>query len=390
MRGALQSRVTLNDVAKAAGVSVMTVSNVINGKHGTVGGETRRRVEREVKRLGYRPHEVARSLRLSRSFSVGMIIVTSNPLMMAIQFISTLVTGATSALRERGYSLVTEAVHPDQFDRSTLLRRAGLDGIIAHLAGNDRERVRYQKLLKSNGSPLVFIQDRPLIQLKDHCCINQDDFHGGRILTHLALDLNAERILFLKPALEWPAVAERERGIRSVLADRGAAFAFGVLSVVDEGLDAVQSDLASYVKQSGAMPDFILCSNDQLAVAAVKFVQSTGLKVPDDVNVTGFNNFEFRRYTDPTLTTIQSEIYEMGYRAGTAMVHRLEEGAFTDATTTLPVSLVLGGSTARLSSANSSPARQQTSPFKSAVGEQAKKRHSRKDPSGTSSADGQA
>ena len=180
MRGALQSRVTLNDVAKAAGVSVMTVSNVINGKHGTVGGETRRRVEREIKRLGYRPHEVARSLRLSRSFSVGMIIVTSNPLMMAIQFISTLVTGATSALRERGYSLVTEAVHPDQFERSTLLRRAGLDGIIAHLAGNDRERACYQKLLKSNGSPLVFIQDRPLIQLKDHCCINQDDFHGGR------------------------------------------------------------------------------------------------------------------------------------------------------------------------------------------------------------------
>ena len=175
--------------------------------------------------------------------------------------------------------------------------------------------------------------------------------------------------------------------IRSVLTDHGAAIAFGVLSVADEGLDAVQRDLASYVKQSGAMPDFILCSNDQLAVAAVKFVQSTGLKVPDDVNVTGFNNFEFRRYTDPTLTTIQSEIYEMGYRAGTAMVHRLEEGYFTDATTTLPVSLVLGGSTARLFSVNSKPARQRASPFISAVGQQAKKRHSRKDPSGTSSAD---
>src|SRR5436190_22865111 len=217
-RRSSEGRVTLNDVARAAGVSVMTVSNVINGKHvGVVGSDTLRRVERQIKRLGYHPHEVARSLRLSRSFSVGMIIVTSNPLMMAIQFISALATGVASALRDNGYSLITEAVHPDQFDRSALLRRAGLDGIVAHLAGSDRDRVRYQRLLKSSGLPLVFIQDRPLIDLKDYYCINQNDFHGGRVLAQLALDQGAKRILFFKPALDWPAVIERERGIRGVL-----------------------------------------------------------------------------------------------------------------------------------------------------------------------------
>jgi LacI family transcriptional regulator len=290
-------------------------------------------------------------LRLSRGFSVGMIIVTSNPLMMAIQFISTLVTGVTSALRDRGYSLLTEAVHPDHFDRSALLHRAGLDGIVAHLAGSDRDRARYQKLLKFNGLPLVLIQDRPLIRLTDHCCINQDDFHGGRVLAHLALVQKAQRVLFLKPVLEWPAVIERERGIRSALADRGTSIAFDILAVEDEALDPVQRDLASHVKRSGTMPDFILCSNDQLAVAAVKFVQSAGLHVPRDVSITGFNNFEFRRYTDPTLTTIQSEIHEMGFRAGIAMVDRVENGVFAKVKTILPVSLVLGGSTTPLSSA---------------------------------------
>jgi DNA-binding LacI/PurR family transcriptional regulator len=297
--------------------------------------------------------------------------------MMAIQFISTLATGVASALRDNGYSLITEAVHPDQFDRSALLRRAGLDGIVAHLAGSDRDRVRYQRLLKSSGLPLVFIQDRPLIDLKDYYCINQNDFHGGRILAQLALDLGAKRILFFKPALDWPAVIERERGIRSVLGERGTNVAFGIFAVEDEALDAAQRDLASHMKRMGSIPDFILCSNDQLAVAALKLVQSMGLQVPKDVSVTGFNNFEFRRYTDPPLTTIQSEIYEMGFRAGTAMIHRLKNGGFMETKTTLPVSLVLGGTTASTSSVPPKTPRKQTSRGKGSTREQATKRRSR-------------
>ncbi len=373
-RGKSEGRVTLERVAKAAGVSVMTVSNVINGKHaGTVSDETLRRVQREIKRLRYRPHEVARSLRLSRSFSVGMIIVTSNPLALAIQFLSTLVTGVTSALRARGYSLITEAVHPDQFQRSALLSRAGLDGLVCHLAGSDRERAQYQKLLKASGLPLVFIQDRPLIALEDYCCINQNDFAGGQTLARLALDLGAKRILFLKPALEWPAVVQRERGIRRVLADRGLRF--NVLAVQDESLDAVHADLANYVKKSGRVPDFILCSNDQLAVAALKYGQSVGLHVPKDVSVTGFNNFEYRRYTDPTITTIQSEIYEMGYRAGSAMIHRIEHGKFAELKTMLPVSLVPGGSTAALSPFERESMQLLASSRKRPSGERARARH---------------
>ncbi len=338
-------RVTLSDVARVAGVSVMTVSNVINGKHtGVVSAETLRRVQREIERMGYRQHEIARSLRLARSSTIGMLIVTADPLIMAAPFVATMLTGVMTALGQTGYNLITETVHPERFDKAELIQRRSIEGVIAHLAGSPRERIGFQKLLKALHLPLVLIQDCQLTPLQDCFIINQDDFEGGRMLADLVLKFGARRLVYVRPSLDWPAVLERERGIRAALVrKRGASLA--VVTVDDEGIDATQHALRVQFRKSDVVPDAILCSNDHLAVAALKLVQSMGLEVPNQVSITGFNNFEYRTYTTPTLTTVQSEVYKMGVEAGTQMARRLNTGKFPETEKTLPVSLVQGGST---------------------------------------------
>src|SRR4029078_2820404 len=176
---AAAKRTTLGDVATAAGVSVMTVSNVINGKHpGAVGAATLRRVQREIRRLNYRPHEIARTLRLARSSTIGMIIVHESRIFMASPFVALMITGLTNSLTERGYNLIVQGVRPRDFANAAVLQRVSNDGIVAHISGSDRERAEFQKLLKTMGMPIVLVQDRQLTKLPDCCVINQEDEVG--------------------------------------------------------------------------------------------------------------------------------------------------------------------------------------------------------------------
>jgi LacI family transcriptional regulator len=344
-KGVLSRRVTLSDVARAAGVSVMTVSNVINGKQaGVVGGETANRVQREVERLGYRPHPIARNLRLARSTTVGLAIVTADPLIMAAPFIATMVSGVAASLSQSGYNLITETVHPQRFGQAELLHHSGIAGFVAHLAGAPAERAEYQQLLLAMGLPIVFIQDRALATLRDCLIINQDDFKGGVMLAEHLIGCGARRLLYVRSAVDWPAVMERERGIRSVLGGKRGV-ELGVVRVENEGIDSTQQILRAHFRKSGFVPDAIVCSNDHLAAAALKLIQAIGRQVPDDVNITGFNNFEYRNFTTPTLTTVQSQIYRMGVEAGTQLTNRLTHGSFSESEKLFPVSLVLGGST---------------------------------------------
>jgi DNA-binding LacI/PurR family transcriptional regulator len=341
--GFIAKRVTVFDVAKAAGVSGTTVSNVINGKLSGMSEQTRLRVLREIERLDYRPNEAARNLRLAQSSTVGLVVVHESPRFLASPFIAMIVTGLTNILAEHGLNLIVQGLHPDKFTSSALLRRVGLNGLVATMAGTDAVRRRFQKSLSAIGLPLVLIQDRPLCPLDDCLIINQDDFTGGKVLAELLAKDGARRLLIVKPLVDWPAMKEREKGVRRALVGHGAEI--DVLAVPDESFAGTQAALARYLDQA-AMPDAILGANDQMAIAAMKLVQARGLSVPQDVLITGYNDFEYRTYAEPAVTTIKSRPYEMGMRAGEEMAFRIANGKFrTPGHVLFPAPLVPGGST---------------------------------------------
>lgn len=335
-------RVTLSDVAEASGVSLMTVSNVVNGRTSAVGEETRQRVEKEIRRLNYRPHASARSLRLARRWSVGMIIVHEAPSFLADPFLTQVVAGLNNFLCQRGYGLFLQGLKRADLENSVLVRHVGTDGLCAILSGSKAQRLEVTERLIGLGQPLILFQDPVEFPDADLCTIRADDFHGGQLLAEHVLAKGARRLLMLEPKLQWASIAERKRAIRKVL-HRVPDATLSSLAFPSDALTAAQQHLANYIDAFG-LPDAML-GTDQLAVAALKLLASRNVRVPQDVLVTGFNAFEFSQYTDPVLTTVRSTPYELGNIAGAAILHRFEAGAFQQRSIVLPVSLQEGGST---------------------------------------------
>jgi LacI family transcriptional regulator len=328
--------VTLRDVAQVAGTTPMTVSNVVNGRTREVGRETFERVMEACTRLGYRPHAAARRLRTNRRMAIGVVIVDPSPNYLADPFTAAMLAGLTDHLGARNYSLVIHGASQAAVGSVPLLQRIETDAICVMLSGAEAERRETIARVAALGQPLVLIQDGLPEDVADGCSLIQDDFAGGAALAHHLFGLKAGHAVLLVPRVEWSAMVRREAGIRSVLERLPRPPAFHVARCTDESFDATQRQLERHMVAHG-MPDIVIGGNDQMAIAAMKFVTSRGARVPEDVRVAGFNGFDFWRYASPELTTVFSPAYALGAEAGKAILVRLETGAFPYRTQSLPV-----------------------------------------------------
>ena len=336
---------TLRDVAEVAGVSVMTVSNVINRRFHTMGPQTRLAVEDAVRALNYRPHSSARSLRLAKRLSIGLMIVDPSTTFIADAFTTHVMAGLGNHLSQRGYALEVQGVSPDRLVASTLLRSRQCDGLCVLPSGDETARERLYCHLRDLGQPVVILQDRPPDVLDDAVSVRQADEAGGRELARHVIDLGARHLLFFREHQAWPAMERREAGVRGVCAEAGLP-APTVVAAAATAFEHARRSLEDHLR-GHAMPDAILGGNDQLGIAGLKCVRDLGAAVPDDVQVTGFNGFDVHNYSSPTLTTVRSRAYDIGTEAGRAMLHRLTNGAFAAREIELPVTLCIAGSTGR-------------------------------------------
>ncbi len=337
-------RATVRDVAAAAGVSPMTVSNLINERSGTMRAETRQRIETEIKRLGYRPHATARSLRLAKQLSIGMIIIDEEPHYLADPFTTHIVAGLSNQLNSRGYGLLLQGLAPNAFRSSSLVRGIRSDALCIMMSGPDPVRRGIVEAMLALGQPLVVFQDVLAFRDADLCLIRQADDEGGRMVGEEVLRLGARKLVMLVPSVHWPAIAERVRGVRQAVRRQGAAAELRIVQCGDAELGDTQAALNREIAAHG-VPDAIIAGNDQMGIAAMKLMAVRQLKVPDDIVITGFNAFEFAQYTSPVLTTVRSPAYELGARGGVEILRRLEEGRFSQAEIVYPVELQKGGST---------------------------------------------
>lgn len=331
----------LRDVAAAAGVTPMTVSNVLNGRAGA-SAETRAKVLREVERLNYRPDANARRLRLERTGSIGVLVLDSAPDYLRDPFITNVIAGLGNVAAEKAFSLVLQGVRPNAATVPPLLAQSETDALCLLLSGTSAARARLLEQVARLRQPVVLVQERDAGGLQDACLVRQDDREGGRLLgAHLRLRLRpGARVLFLTPSIAWTAQSERGEGLRLGL---GRGIRLRRVLCGDESFGATQQALSRALEKDG-VPDAIVGGNDQMALAAMALLQSRGLAVPDAVPVAGFNAFEMFRFVQPTLTTIASPAYEMGVRAGEELLLRLQDGAFRQAEIVLPVQLREGGS----------------------------------------------
>ncbi|MCI1018510.1 LacI family DNA-binding transcriptional regulator [Microbacterium sp. C5A9] len=317
MKPGAEATATLHDVARAAGVSIKTVSNVING-YPHIRPETRERVEKAIDQLRYQPNRAARSLRSGRTDMIGLIVPDlRNP------YFAELADDVMRAARERGFSVLIEQFDLDRDSELAALRDAhlrGLDGILHSVLTLEQGDAA---LLERVPVPMVLLGERLFDSSRDHVTMrNTEGAHAAT--THL-LGLGRRRILALgsHPSEESGSPGLRLRGYSDALADAGVAFDDDLVVPVDLWHRADGADAMRAVLDAGVRFDGIVAFNDSLALGAMRVLLERGVRVPDDVAVIGFDDLDETRYSLPALSTINPGRSEIAKTAVELLVARI-------------------------------------------------------------------
>ncbi len=319
-----KSKPTLRDVARVAGVSAMTVSNVVNGHLDRVGPDVAKRVQSAVATLNYRPQSSARSLRLSQDFSIGLIILHPDRRFLNDPMNTEVAAGMCNCLAANGYVLVTFGAQDITELDPMMARLNGLDGFVVFASGALETRRAVYGKLSDLGKPMIIVNDREAGSPHDSASVTFDNYGGGRRIAGEMADCGAARVLFVRPDHLWPAITERERGARAALKGRSD---LEVLSLAETGFANMVAGLEARLRDDPRV-DAVIGGNDQFGIAALQAASRAGRHVPGDLLVSGFNGFGFRAYASPLLTSIRSPAYELGEVAGDGMLCRLKDGRF--------------------------------------------------------------
>ncbi len=330
---------TLKEIALEAGVTPMTVSNVLNHRESEVSEKTRERVQAVIDRHRYRPQAAALQLRSQHTHALGMFILDDVPQFLNDPFTTQVVAGLSNIASEKHYSVVLQGVRSDTLLEAPLLARLQTDGVCAILSGSDATRQAVTDRLLSLNVPVVLIQEA--VSNPGVCCVRQDDHDGACQIARYLVERGVRDMMFLTPGEDWPAIAHRYNGLKSVCDAVGARLR--VVPCGDESLVSTQNAVAAAI-ESDDMPAAIVGGNDRMAMAAMEYLRQRGLRVPEDIRVTGFNSFDVSAFANPSLVTIRSDAYELGRRAGQELLTNIETGAFTAEDIVLPVDFVAGQS----------------------------------------------
>jgi LacI family transcriptional regulator len=314
-----QRRPTMNDVAKHAGVSVSTVSYVLNHS-GPVGAARRARVLDAVRVLNYTPNESARSLKRRSALTIGLVIPD-----LANQFFALVTEGVERAASERGVLVVLcapEATDQPVSHHAQLLRSQRLDGII-YLSGIGTSPRLILELARSG--PVVLVDER--IPGFDLPAVVSDGRRGARQVAEHVLERDHRRIAIIGgPQALWTA-EQRLAGYREALAAAGIE-PDGVPVLIGDYRQISGAQLAARVLDAppAQRPTALLCANDLMAIGAIEHCRSAGIRVPEDVSVVGFDDVPVASLITPKLTTVRQLARDMGYEAATALFEQLGGG----------------------------------------------------------------
>jgi len=349
-REARPGGVTIRDVARAAHVSISTVSHVLSGNRPT-STQTRERVEQVIERLGYRPNRVAQSLVWRRTFALGLIIPDiRNPYFPAFAL------GAEDRVRQGGYTLVLGNSEYDPRREAAyleLVRSQQLGGAI-YCLGDEMSPIlpALQQAVK-DGLAVVLVHS-PMPSVPTVCADNRQ---GGRLAAQHLLDLGHRAFGIISALPIDEGMADREGGFLDVLRELGMPIdresvptRYGDHQI--EGGRQATADLLAHARDLTAI--FVL--NDLMALGALEAARAGGRGVPADLSIVGFDDVPFAAIANPPLTTVGQPIRELGHQAADLLLQVIEKGvtpaieAYGQPNVLLPNELIVRRSTARVRS----------------------------------------
>ncbi len=325
-------KVTITDVAERAGVSMKTVSRVLNNEP-NVAAKTRSRVKAIAAELRYSPNLAARGLATSKSYLIALIYDNPSP-----NYISHIQRGAIHACREFGYHLVVEPMsladagsHDEKVKAvRSVLDRLPVDGVILTPPLSDNEAVlqvlaelniKSVRIAPKNGGSQAFV--------------GMDDETAAYQMTQHLLQQGHEKIAFIRGHVDHAATTLRHAGYVRAMQEAKVTVSENLIVQGDfsfeSGAVGARTLLAG---EAAARPTAIFASNDDMAAAVISVAGQMGLDVPGSLSVCGFDDTPLARVVSPALTTVRQPIYKMGHQAAKELLRRsgeeAEEGQILD------------------------------------------------------------
>jgi LacI family transcriptional regulator len=312
------SDLTLEDIAKKAGVSRSTVSRVINERP-NVRADVRRRVLDVIRTTGYHPNVAARTLASQRSFTLGLVLSRTVSAFFADPYFPRLVQGIAQACNQHNYTLalfLLDTVEDEEKILPRISRRSLLDGILIQ-SGTDGD-VLIERLAQT-GIPLV-VAGRPMNNLPVSY-IDIDNVNAAYSATNHLIRLGYKRIATISGPAASPVGVDRKEGYLKALS--------GYNRPAEKGL-MVESDFTEmggyYAMQQllPVRPDAIFAAADIIAIGAMRAIREAGLRIPEDIAVVGFDDLPMSVLPKPQLTTVRQPVFQFGYNAVEILIDLIE------------------------------------------------------------------
>ncbi|HEY2290866.1 MAG TPA: LacI family DNA-binding transcriptional regulator [Thermoanaerobaculia bacterium] len=330
---------SIKEVALKAGVSIATVSRVINEK-GPVAAETRQRILAAIEQLRYVPHGAARSLITNQTDTIGVLLPD-----LYGEFFSEVIRGVDLAARRSGHHVLISGFHSDRAEIEAVLRalRGRVDGLIVLSPDVDAQGLR-RNLPET--LPVVLlntrINGRPDGAAFD--AINVDN-HGGAfaMVRHLAA-LGHRRIALIRGPAENADALERLRGYRAALRVEGIAPS-PALEIPGDFSEESGYRAGERLLALEPRPEAVFAANDSMAIGCLFALRAADVEVPRDVALAGFDDIPIARYVTPQLSSVHVPIAELGTRAMERLLHAVEHrNEHERRQETVPTTLVVRGS----------------------------------------------
>lgn len=334
---------TIKDVAKKAGVSIATVSFVLN-KHPkeAISARVQKRVSAAARALNYHPSAAAAGLARKRTRNVGIIFYKDEDL-ISNQFYSFVIQGAIKEAIEKQYNLLFSYItqtYKGYADLPKIVQEKNAEGVLL-------TRLVHPKLIhaiQARGIPVVAVDHYP--ETKQVNSLQIDNRTGGLVAAQHLIELGHQRIGMLHAAPDRPSIKARIEGFVAGLEKHEISFSrrsnlFEAPSLIfDSGYET-----ALRILKRKRHPTALFCANDEMAAGAIRAAHELGLRVPRDISVVGFDDITMADYTDPPLTTVGVMKEHMGRRAMTRLLELVEGTDSEVKCEIVPVRLVVREST---------------------------------------------
>lgn len=311
---------TIKDIAKAAGVSVTTVSRALNG-YSDVNENTRKKIKEIAEQLDYSPNSLARSLVMNKTNTIGLLVSELNRSGVKDNFTFEVMCGINDCLGDLGYDLILFDTNPTKQRKksySQLCRERQVEGVI--IQGMKKDDPYLKEVIDSN-IPCVLVD----IEMKGDNVgfVTTDNEFGAQMAVKHLVNYGHENIAMMNGHDQALVSKRRLKGYKKVLDDSGIPF--NEQYIVDGAFSEQKAEEVA-IQLLNDFPEItaIFCASDLMAMGVIKAAHKIGRKVPDEISVIGFDDIILASYVNPPLTTIAQDKYQIGYESAKLLIEMLE------------------------------------------------------------------